>query len=402
MRTLESRITVLQVIPRMRAGGAELGCLQVAEALIAAGHRALVASEGGRMVKALEAAGATHITLPLASKNPLRLWGNGRALAAIIRDEAVDIIHARSRAPAWSALYAGRATDIAFVTTYHSEYSERGPLKRLYNSVMARSDKVIAVSEHMAGLIRRRYGTDHSRIAVIPRAIDPERFDPAVVTAERLRAVRKAVGVAAGERIVLLAGRITRRKAQGDLIAAAGLLKERDIQDFTCVLAGEIEKPDYQAELAAAAARAGIADRVRFPGNVADMPALYLAADVSLNISSAEGLPRVALESQAMGTPVIVSDTGPGREVALTPPDVPLAAATGLRVPAGDARAVAERLAELLSWTAEERQAMGARGRSLVRSRYTLERMTGATLDVYAQVLKGRAGREARGERGRG
>lgn len=390
MRTLESRITVLQVIPRMRAGGAELGCLQVAEALIAAGHRALVASEGGRMVEALERAGATHITLPLASKNPVRIWANGRTLAGIIRAEGVDIIHARSRAPAWSALHAARATGIAFVTTYHSEYSERGPLKRLYNSVMARSDKVIAVSHNMAGLIHGRYGTETARIAVIPRAIDPERFDPAAVSAERIARVREAVGAAPGDRIVLLAGRITRRKAQGDLIAATGLLKERGVDNFICVFAGEVEKPDYRAELEAAAARAGVADRIRFPGNVADMPALYLASDVSLNISAAEGLPRVALESQAMGTPVIVSDTGPGREVALTPPDTPLAAATGLRVPTGDARALADRLAELLSWPAEDRRAMGARGSEHVRSRYTLARMTGATLGVYAEVLAGR------------
>jgi len=384
----------------MRAGGAELGCLQVSEALVAAGHRALVTSEGGRMVEALEAVGATHITLPLASKNPLRMWANGRALAGIIRDEAVDIIHARSRAPAWSALYAARSTGTAFVTTYHSEYSENGPLKRLYNSVMARSDKVIAVSQHMAGLIARRYGTDAGRIAVIPRAIDPKRFDPAVVTADRLARVREAVGVAQGERIVLLAGRITRRKAQGDLIAAAGMLKERGITDFTCVLAGEVEKPDYRAELETLATRYGIADRIRFPGNVADMPALYLAADVSLNISSAEGLPRVALESQAMGTPVIVSDTGPGREVALTPPDVPLEAATGLRVPAGDPKALAERLAEFLSWPEGVRKAMGARGSQHVRSRYTLARLTAGTLAVYAEVLAAREAGLARPAQG--
>jgi len=385
---LERHFTVLQVIPRMRAGGAELGCLQVAEALVKAGHKALVASEGGRMVEALEAAGARHITLPLASKNPLRIWRNAIALEEIIAREGVDIIHARSRAPAWSALKAARACGIRFVTTYHSEYSENGPLKRLYNSVMARSDKVIAVSDHMAGLIASRYGTEPGRIAVIHRAFDRTRFDPAAVTADRLKAVRDLFGVGPDERIVLLAGRITRRKAQGHLIEAMGLLKQRGVEGFTAVFAGEIEKADYLAEIKRMAERHGVASRLRFPGNVADMAAAYLAADVLLNISEAEGLPRVALEAQAMGVPVIVSDTGPGREVALSAPDVAAAEATGLRVPFARPEALADTLADYLAWPEDRRLAMGARAARYVRGKYSLERLTGATLEVYREVLQ--------------
>ena len=139
-------LTVLQVIPRMRAGGAELGCMQIAEALVKAGNRALVVSGGGQMVEGLTAVGAEHIVLPMATKNPVTLALNVRRLANLIRAEKVDIIHARSRAPAWSALAAARQTNIPFVTTYHSEYSERGKVKNFYNSVMARSDTVIAVS----------------------------------------------------------------------------------------------------------------------------------------------------------------------------------------------------------------------------------------------------------------
>jgi glycosyltransferase involved in cell wall biosynthesis len=381
--------TVLQVIPRMQAGGAELGCLQIAEALVGAGHRALVASEGGRMVPALEAAGARHIALPLASKNPLRLWRNAQALAAIVRRERVDILHARSRAPAWSALGAARSTGVPLVTTYHSEYSERGRIKRLYNSVMVRGEKVIAVSDHMAALIAARYGTDPGRIAVIHRAVDLGRFDPATVTPERVARMRQLLGLESAPAVVLLAGRITRRKAQAHLVEAAGLLERQGVEGFTCVFAGEIEKRDYMAEIEARVRALGLEARVRFPGNLADMPAAYLLADASLNISEAEGLPRVALESQAMGVPVIVSDTGPGREAALTEPDVPPGAATGLRVPFGHPEALAEALGALLSWSAERRKAMGARGAAYVRERFALDRMRRATLEVYEQVLAG-------------
>lgn len=383
---------MLQVIPRMRAGGAELGCLQVADALVKAGHCALVASEGGRMVEALEAVGAMHLTHPLATKNPARVWLNSRTLAEIIRREDVDIIHARSRAPAWSALWAARATGIAFVTTYHSEYGEGGRIKNFYNGVMARSDKVIAVSDHMSGLIRERYGIAADRIATIHRAFDPVRFDTAAVTPERIRAVEKLFGVQPGDKVVLLAGRITRRKAQAHLVEALGLLKQRGIRNPVAVFAGEIEKRDYMGELLSAARRHGIENRLRFPGNVADMAAAYLVSEVTLNISQSEGLPRVALESQAMGVPVIVSDTGPGREVALTPPDVPVEAATGLRVPYADPGALADALGEFLSWPGEKRHAMGARGAERVRARYALSRMTGNTLEVYREVLDRRKG----------
>jgi glycosyltransferase involved in cell wall biosynthesis len=387
---LKGSITVLQVIPRMRAGGAELGCLQMADALVRAGHRALVASEGGRMVDALDAAGAGHITLPLASKNPLRVWLNTRALCEVIRRENVDVIHARSRAPAWSALYAARSAGIPFVTTYHSEYSERSWIKNFYNSVMVRGDRVIAVSDHMAGLIRTRYGTEPERIAIIHRGFDRTRFDPATVTPDRLKAVRALFGVAPSERIVLLAGRITRRKAQAHLVEAMGLLKQRGVEGFTAVFAGEIDKPDYLAEIKRTAQRLGIEGWLRFPGNISDMAAAYLTADVVLNISEAEGLPRVALEAQAMGVPVIVSDIGPGREVALTTPDVPPHSATGLRVPFGAPQALAEALGELLCWPDVQRRAMGARGAVHVRGRYTLERMTRNTLAVYDEILAAR------------
>lgn len=394
--TTQHQITVCQVIPRMRSGGAELGCLQVAEALVKAGHRALVVSAGGRMVEQLQAVGATHIELPVASKNPITLALNARRLTEIVAREKVDILHARSRAPAWSTLAAARTTDTAFITTYHSEYSERGRIKNLYNSVMARSDTVIAVSHWMAKLIRERYQTPEARIAVIPRAFDPSRFDASVVTPDRIATVRQSFGAAPDDRIALLAGRITRRKAQDHFVEALGLLKQRGRPLPLAVLAGEIEKPDFKAELEVRAKALGVADRIRFPGFVADMPAAYTTAATLLNISEQEGLPRVALEAQAMGCPVIVSDTGPGREVALTEPDAPADATTGLRVPYADPARLADALDQMLNGPDADRSSMGARAASHVRANFTLDRLTSSTLAVYDRVLARRAAARAR------
>ena len=166
-----------------------------------------------------------------------------------------------------------------------------------------------------------------------------------------------------------------------------GLLKARGAPVPLVVLAGEIEKPDFQTQLVARATALGVIDRLRIPGHVADMAAAYRAAAVLLNISEHEGLPRVALEAQAMGTPVIVSDTGPGREVALTPPDTAIPSATGLRVPYADPQALAEALATMFGWPEPERAAMGARAATHVRGQFTLDRLTTATLGVYRTVL---------------
>ncbi|MBS0249799.1 MAG: glycosyltransferase [Proteobacteria bacterium] len=389
-------LTVLQVIPRMRAGGAELGCLQIATALVKNGHRALVASEGGPLADQVVAAGAEHLVLPLSTKNPIALAQNASKLANIIRRENVSIIHARSRAPAWSALLAAKRTGIAFVTTYHSEYSEKGRIKNFYNSVMARSDTVIAVSDYMAHLIRTRYHTPESRIAVIHRAFDSEVFDPSKMTPDRLAAVRELLNADGTKPVLMLAGRITPRKAQHHLVSALGLLKKRGAPDLVCVLAGEIEKPAFKAELEAQAERLGVAHQLRFPGHVRDVAAAYAISDIALNISEQEGLPRVAIEGQAMGVPLIVSDTGPGREVALTEPDVPAHEATGLRVPYAKPEAVADAVAKMLSWSPNERKAMGARGSAQVRRRFTLEQLKSKTLAVYERVVDKRTASKPR------
>ena len=182
--------TILQIIPELDTGGAELSTVEIAQAIASAGGRALVLSEGGRLASPLADVGGELIFFPAATKNPLRLFWNGETISRLIQSEKVDLIHARSRAPAWSALYAARKTGTPFVTTYHGAYNENGPLKKLYNSVMARADIVIANSRYTANLVEQRYGTDDQKIRVIFRGVDGEHFNPSIVSSDATNAMR--------------------------------------------------------------------------------------------------------------------------------------------------------------------------------------------------------------------
>ena len=369
---------ILQVLPALRSGGVERGTLEIAEAQIAAGFRAIVASAGGEMVPALEALGAKHITLPLTAKSPWAMWRNAAALAALARSEGVALIHARSRAPAWSALLAARRMGLPFVTTYHGAYNEGFPGKRLYNSVMARGDRVIAISHFIADLIRARHGVDEARLRVIPRGVDPRRFDPALVSAERLAALRAAWGVAEGQPIIMLPARVTRWKGQMVLVEAMAQLPG----DALALLVGDAaERPAFQAELQARIAGLGLQDRVRLVGHATDMPAALMLADVVVHASTdAEAFGRTVIEAQAMARPVIASDLGAPRETVAE-------GITGWRTPPGDAAALAAALSRALAMTDSERAALGARARAAVLSGYTTAAMQAATMATYRELL---------------
>ena len=370
---------ILQVLPALRSGGVERGTLEIAEAQIAAGFRAIVASAGGEMVPALEALGAKHITLPLTAKSPWAMWRNAAALAALARAEGVALIHARSRAPAWSALIAARRLGLPFVTTYHGAYNEGFPGKRLYNSVMARGDRVIAISHFIADLIRARHGVAESRLRVIPRGVDPRRFDPALVSPARLAALRAAWGVAEGQPIIMLPARVTRWKGQMVLVEAMAQLPG----DALALLVGDAaERPAFQAELQARIAGLGLQDRVRLVGHATDMPAALMLADVVVHASTdAEAFGRTVIEAQAMARPVIASDLGAPRETVAE-------GITGWRTPPGDAAALAAALSRALAMTDSERAALGARARAAVLSGYTTAAMQAATMATYRELLR--------------
>jgi glycosyltransferase involved in cell wall biosynthesis len=385
-----ARPTILQIIPQLDTGGAELSAVEIAGAIVRAGGRALVATEGGRLAERVTQAGGEIIAFPAATKNPLRMLANTNALARLAQDQHVDLLHARSRAPAWSALGAARRAKLPFVTTYHGAYNERGRLKNLYNSVMARSDVVIANSGYTANLIRTRYGTEEKRIRVIHRGVDSSEFDPAAISGQRVGALRERWGIAPGQRVVLNPARLTSWKGQSVLIEAAGLLAARGVLgDAIIVLAGDAQgRNDYLAGLKERIAALGLGKRVRLVGHVDDMAAAYSLAYVAVIASTEpEAFGRVAIEAQAVGLPVIATDLGAPPETISSAHSVGSDRATGWLVPPNDAVKLADRLADAFAMTPDTRAQIGARARAHVLANFTLDAMKVRTLEVYDELL---------------
>lgn len=381
-------LTVVQVIPDLQAGGAGRSVVQVAEALVEHGHRALVVSEGGRMESDLARIGATFVRLPVASKNPSQIVINARKIAALAREERADILHAQSRAPAWSCLLAGKLASIPYVATCDNLYREQNPLKRLYNSAIVRGTRVIALGSGLGRMIEQRYGTPHEKIAVVDRGVDLAAFDRAQVSEERIEKLARNWGLKAGDRVVLLPGRLTRRKGADVLVAAAQRLREAGLRNFVCVLAGEEQAGTrYASELWDRVHQSELADYVRIVGHCSDMPAAYALADIAVSTVLTPGGPqRAMLEAQAMGTPVVVSDSGGRDEIVLAPPSAAENRASGLLYPAGNAVELAQALFKVLAAGAPARAVMGRNGRAFVASRCSRKAFTERMLSIYAEV----------------
>jgi len=382
-------VTILQAVPRLDSGGSEQAAVEIAEALTRAGASALVATEGGRMATAMTRAGGEIVPLPMASKNPITILANARRLARLIEERGIDLVHARSRAPAWSAFLAARRTRRPFVTTYHGAYGSVGPFKAAYNSVMGRGDRVIANSLYTADLIATRQQVARERIRVIYRGVDLAKFTPDAVAPARLARLRGAWGAGENQPVVLQAARLTSWKGQSLVIEAARqLLAENRLGAAVFVLAGDAQgREAYRNELEQLIAASGLAGCVKLVGHCDDMPAAFAIAHVAIIAStSAETFGRTSIEAQAMGCPVIVSDIGAAPETII--PALPGEQGyTGWVIPCHDPTAIAERMAEALTLPASDREVIGARARRWVAAKFTLSQMQRATLAVYDELL---------------
>ena len=354
---------MLVVVPTLHAGAADAGALGLVRILRDAGHLPIVVSRGGRMEAEVTAAGGELVRLDVASNNPAVMLLNAASLVRLIRRRHPHLVHAHGRSAAWSAYLAARATGVPFLTTWYKGFREQNVLKRMYNGVMAKGERVIAVSDQIAELIGERHGVPPARIAVVPAAVDVARFDPDAVSRERVEAVRRAWGVKRDTKVLLVVGRMLRRKGHHVVIKAVRRLKDLGLRDFVCVFAGEDQGlTRYSGEVWDLVLATDTADIVRLAGAVEDLTAAYAAASVVVSGAiQPEGLQRAILEAQAMARPVIVSDLGCSPE-AVPPPVVSEDRMTGYRIQAGDDAALAAGICSVRPPTSSVRPSGAAAG----------------------------------------
>jgi glycosyltransferase involved in cell wall biosynthesis len=375
----DRRRTILQVLPRLDTGGAERVVVEITEALTGLGHRALIACDGGRLAQVALRAGAELVDMPLATKSPFQMRRNAGRLAKLIRERNIDLVHAHSRAPAWSALWATRRTQTPFVTTYHGSYSEDAPFKRRYNRVMAEGDRVIAVSNYIANLVRERHGVGDDKLRIIPGGVDLRKFDPAAVLGDRVSRLARDWRLEIGAPTVMLPGRLTSWKGQKLAISALSHLAHNEA--LLVLVGGDQGRETYAQSLIAHAEALGVADRLRMVGHTEDMPAALMLADIVLNASTdPEAFGRTVVEAQAMGRMVIAANHGGATETIAD-------RVTGRLVPPGDAPALAAAIDSALEMTPDERIAWGARARAMVAETYSVTEMQYAVMRVYGELL---------------
>lgn len=371
--------TILQVLPALVTGGVERGAVDIAKAIVGAGGRALVASVGGPMTYELMRNGAQHFEMPLDSKNPFVMRANINRLATLIREQSVDVVHARSRAPAWSAWYAAEQAGTHFITTFHGTYGHKNAVKRRYNSIMTRGKRVIAISQFIAGHIHQVYGVPTNRIRVIPRGVDIARFDPDIVAAERVVGQAEKWRLPDGHPVVMLPGRLTRWKGQAVFIDAVGRLAHKDVQ---CLIVGDDQgRTNYRRELESEIDSHGLGGRIHVIEHCDDMPAAYKLTDVVVSASTEpEAFGRVVAEAQSLGRPVIATDHGGARETVVP-------GETGWLVPPNDPQALADTISEVLNQSLEDRAALAERSIAHIRTNFSNDVMCASTLDVYDELL---------------
>lgn len=385
-------LNILVIAPTLDAGAADAAVIDLVRILTEARNRPLVISRGGRLEHQVSEHGAQLIHLDVASKNPFVMLRNAVAIARIALRTRCDLVHVHGRAPAWSAWLACRCIGVPFVTSWYKGFREQNVFKRLYNSVMARGDRVIAVSDQIAEIINDRYGTPWGRINVVPAGFDLSPFDPAAVSPARIETMRRIFGAGPQTKIILAPGRMLRRKGHHLLVKAAQRLKDAGLKDFVCVFVGEDHGHSrYMGELWDLVLATGTADVVRMTGPVTDIAAAYAAACVVVSAATqAEGLQRTILEAQAMARPVVVSDLAAGSDVVLAPPAVSEDRMTGFRFPSGNDAALASALLRLFSMHDQARTAIGLRGREWVRGHFNAATAAELTLKLYADVAGSR------------
>ena len=379
--TKEIEPVVLQVLPELETGGVETGTIEIASALQEKGIKNFVASQGGRMVYELEKIGVDHLSLPLKSKNYFIMKKNAKLLADYIRKNHINIVHARSRAPAWSAYWAAKETGAHFVTTFHGTYG-LGPwgIKKFYNKIMTYGERVIVISNHIKEHILKNYPqTSADKLRLIHRCADIERFSPEAITQARLIKKIEEYNIADDKPVLLLPGRITRWKGQHILIHALHLMKN---QNYYCIIAGDSQgRQEYLEYLKKLAHKYKLEGRIGFFGRYTDAPALMMNATVILSTAiEPEAFGRISVEGQAMGKIVVASNIGGTLDTIID-------GKTGKLYQYDNPQALADALDWALSLSPEEAKKISQAGIKNVKEHFTKQIMCDKTIEVYREVV---------------
>ena len=370
---------IMQVLPELSAGGAEQGAIDIAAAAVEAGGQSVIVSNGGNRIHEALRAGVRHINLPVHSKNPFTIARNARRLARFIQDYNIDVVHARSRAPAWSAKRACAKTGAHFITTCHAPYTIGNNLKKRYNAIMTKGERVIAISDYVADYLRRNYRINPNRIRTIARGIAIDKFHPTTVTPVRMIDLSQKWRIPEGASVVLMPARLTRWKGHHVLIDAIARLGRPDV--FCLIIGDDQGRQTYRKELEDKIEANNLGGCTRIVDHCMDMPAAYMLATVVCVPSlEPEGFGRVAVEAQAMGRAVVATDHGAARETIRR-------GETGWLVPPNDIESLAASIEEALQLTQSQRAVLATRAMAHVAQNFTREAMCDRTLDVYAEIL---------------
>ena len=375
---------IVQILPSLeRGGGVERGTLEIARAVIDAGGEAIVISNGGLLVSQLKRMGGRHFALPVHSKNPFRWFFIRLKLARVLAESKVNLVHIRSRAPAWMALSLSRWFGAKVVTTMHGRLYEQNWFKRFYTRIMIKSDRVIAISHYSKKRILEVFPRAEDRIEVIHRGVDLDIFSPDMVSPQRVVSLANMFGVPDDKRVIMLPARPTSWKGAEMLIEAVTLLSGEGEDDFIVLLIGAASgSPRFQQNLVRLIERSGLEGKVWLCPLIDDMAAALMLADVVVMPSvTPEPFGRVAIEASAMGCPVVAFDHGGASETIID-------GKTGFLAQPTSRASLAQCLAQALALKAKQRRELASAARALVEANFTTAQMCAKTLAIYAKLLR--------------
>ena len=384
---MTSKINVLQVIPKLGYGGAETGCYDIAHYLAEKDCGSFIATSGGELLKFVKKNKVGIFRIPVHSKNPILIILNAFLLSFIILIKKINIVHARSRAPAWSCYLACILTNVNFVTTFHGTYNFKSKIKKIYNSVMLRSKLTIAGSNFIFGHINENYEeylSKKKKLRVIFRGINIDYFNQKNISILKREKLKKIWNLEENKFTILMPGRLTYWKGQEKFIEALNILKEDyNYTDFQAILLGSAQgRKVYLKKLYSLVERYSLSKKLRFINHCGEMPLAYSLADVVVSASvEPEAFGRVAVESQSMAKPIIASNIGGSKETILNKK-------SGFLYKHDDPRELAKNLNTVIQLNQEELKLMGNEGRKNVTKKFDVEAMCDSNLREYKKLLK--------------